>query len=221
MVSAASLPWDRVSGTHCHVTFVYQSIAWNFSKINLKHTFFNCSSDTSASADHRHEWRYTKCSITLHYITLQYGPLRDATNNICNIWALPLIYDLKLFALEPLICVKFLLLISPKLNNFQFKTSLGRVHLEQFSKCIWLVFHSSQTPPHFISSSALVLSLKVCTRLHHFRNNFANFWEGCSPSSSRASSPPPRPFPCSCPGVRLLIQDSPSILGHFALLIWA
>ena len=26
----------------------------------------------SASADHRHEWRYTKCSITLHYITLHY-----------------------------------------------------------------------------------------------------------------------------------------------------
>ena len=69
MVSAASPPWDRVSGTPCHVTFVYQSIAWNFSKINLKRTFFNCSSDTSASVDHRHEWRYTKCSITLHYIT--------------------------------------------------------------------------------------------------------------------------------------------------------
>ena len=72
MVSVASPPWDRVFGTPCHVTFVYQSIAWNFSKINLKRTFFNCSSDTSASADHRHEWRYTKCSITLHYITLQY-----------------------------------------------------------------------------------------------------------------------------------------------------
>ena len=52
------------------MTFVYQSKAWNFSKINLKRTFFNCSSDTSASADHRHEWRYTKCFITLHYITL-------------------------------------------------------------------------------------------------------------------------------------------------------
>ena len=37
----------------------------------LETYFFHCSSDTSASADHRHEWRYTK--VLLHYITLQFS----------------------------------------------------------------------------------------------------------------------------------------------------
>ena len=29
-----------------------------------------CSGDTSASADLRHEWRYIKCTFTLHYIII-------------------------------------------------------------------------------------------------------------------------------------------------------
>ena len=46
---------------------------WTFTKMNLKRTFFNCNSVTSASADPRHKWRFIKCPITLHYITLQIG----------------------------------------------------------------------------------------------------------------------------------------------------
>ena len=30
------------------------------------------ASASSASADLRHEWRYIKCTFTLHYITLHY-----------------------------------------------------------------------------------------------------------------------------------------------------
>ena len=47
--------------TNTHYYYYYY-----FSKINLKRTFFNCNSVTSASADPRHEWRFNKCPITLH-----------------------------------------------------------------------------------------------------------------------------------------------------------
>ena len=42
---------------------------WLYRWINLKRTFSNCNSVTSAFADPRHEWRSIKCPITLHYIT--------------------------------------------------------------------------------------------------------------------------------------------------------
>ena len=38
-------------------------------KNKLKTYLFQLNSVTSASADPRHEWRFIKCPITLHYIT--------------------------------------------------------------------------------------------------------------------------------------------------------
>ena len=60
---------DRVSGTHCHVTFVYQSIAWNFSKINLKRTF-SIAAVTPAPL-RIIVMSGAILSVLLHYITLR------------------------------------------------------------------------------------------------------------------------------------------------------
>ena len=78
MDCAVSQSQDRDSGTHCLMTFDNQSETWTSSKINLKRTFFNCNSVNSASADPRHEWRFIKCPITLHYITNPFVLLIDA-----------------------------------------------------------------------------------------------------------------------------------------------
>ena len=68
MDCAVSQFQDRDSGTHCLMTFDKQLDTWTLWKINLKCTFFDCNSVTSASADPRHEWRFIKCPIiiTLH-----------------------------------------------------------------------------------------------------------------------------------------------------------
>ena len=73
-----STKWGHVGSDspapHIHLPHDIRQSAGNlnFFRNKIKRTFFNCNSATRASADSRHEWRFTKWIVTFHYITLHY-----------------------------------------------------------------------------------------------------------------------------------------------------